>query len=114
MSRVLEAHADFVRLLLQTPSKTQAVALLDTCTNGQIDALSDIAKNLLHLPLSPSARIVVSKRRNLLNKLSPSSKLSVHQKARLIGKHYRLVLEVLKAVKKPLLQLLKALLKETP
>lgn len=97
---------DYLKLLLTTPSRTQSIALLDTCTDQQIEALADISKNLLHLPLSPQARIIVSKRKTLLQKLSSPS-LNHSAKARVISKHYRLILDILKAVKIPLLRLLK-------
>ena len=97
---------DYVKLLLTTPSRTQAIALLDTATDNQISSLSDIAKNLLLLPLSPRAKRVVEKRKGLLKKISNYS-LSYRQRGSLLSKHYRLVLEVLSAVKHPLLKLLK-------
>lgn len=106
MSQILSKNKDYIQLLVTTPSRTQATALLDTCTNNQIDAIANIAKNLLRLPLTPAARIIVSKRKGLLHKLSPSSGLTYRTKARLIGKHYRLILEVLSFVKKPLLELI--------
>ena len=98
---------DYIKLLLTTPSRTQCIALLDTCTDQQIDSLGDIAKNLLHLPLSPQARIIVSKRKTLLQKLSQET-LSYREKSLFIGKHYRIIIDVLKAVKTPILKLLAA------
>ena len=101
---VFKAKEYFI-LLLTTPSRTQKIALLDTCTNNQIEGFGDIARNLLRLPLSPQARVAVAKRKSFLNKLSVST-ISSQEKARLISKHYRLILDILRTVKNPLLKLL--------
>ena len=106
MSELLKQNGNFIDLVLSTPKRLQAVALLDTATPDQVRTLAEIARNVLHLPLSPEARLTINKRRHLLEKLS-NQKLSTRRKADLISKHHRLILEVLHAIKVPLQELMK-------
>ena len=108
MSKLLRNNAPFISLLLSTPSRQQAIALLDTATPEQAKTIAEIGKNLLLLPLSAKVRLTVNKRRKLLEKLA-DAKISAKKKYLLISKHFRLILEVLYAAKKGLLEILNAL-----
>ena len=52
----VKENASFLKLLLTTSRQQQRV-LLDTATSGQVDALTEILHNLLHVvPISDSER----------------------------------------------------------
>ena len=106
MSQLLKGNADYINLLLSTPKRIQAIALLDTATPGQVNTLMEIAKNVLHLPLSPGAKLAIAKRKRFLEDLANNQK-SIRSKSRLLSKHHRLILEILSAVKTPLLLMIK-------
>lgn len=56
MSQVIKKNADFLRLVLSTPSRLQRTALLKTVTPDQLQAIGTIAINLLRgsLPMTES------------------------------------------------------------
>lgn len=108
MSKLLEENIHFLYLLLNPPVKIQAEALLDTASNSQIKSLSEIARNLLLLPLNEKGSTVVKKREKLLLKLA-DKKLSNRVKGRLLSRHRRIILDILSHVKTPLYHMLKEL-----
>ena len=104
MSKLLREHGDYLRLLLRTPNRTQAQALLDTATSGQLDLLSEIAHILLSLPLPPSlAKKAVDGKRAFLKKIADKS-LSVRRRSALVSKRCKQLLGVLHPVKADLLR----------
>lgn len=106
MSETVRVNEAYLTLLLNTPSKKQAVLLLSSATKEQIHALSEIALNLLHLPLGKEASKEVNKRRRLLEKLA-DKKLSFKRKGQLIKKHHRSMIDVLHPVREQILRLAK-------
>jgi len=104
MSNTIIKEKHFLILLLST-EKDQARALLETVTNTQINALSEIIYNCQHLSLSKKATILFRRRKKYLSKLSNKS-LSNNSKRYLIGKHYRQLLDTLISIKNKLIELL--------
>ena len=68
MSKKINEQKAFLHLLLNT-TKEQARALLYTVTPSQILVLSEIALNLLELPLPPNIESTIHKRKGVLKKL---------------------------------------------
>jgi hypothetical protein len=104
MSKLVEDNKHLLTLMLNT-HKFQAKALLYTLSPKQVLFFSEIAHNLISLPLSTKAKTIVLKRKNLLKKLC-DNKISLTRKRLLIEKHSNQVLQVLVAVKKSLTNLL--------
>ena len=91
-SKLLKEHPNYLRLLLTTPNKTQAVALLDTATEGQLDLLSEIAHNLLALTLPPSlAKRITEGKQMLLKKIADKSQ-SKRRRLATVSKHCKQLL----------------------
>lgn len=103
MSVLVKDNANFVGLLLSTTA-IQAQALLDTATRKQIRVLSQIAGNLLTIPLAGESKKIVELHQNLLRKIS-NSNLGQVKKGKIIGRHRKKIIQVLKAVT-PILQAL--------
>lgn len=105
MSKLLSTNKNFLLLLLNT-ERNQAIQLLKYITFKQVQVLSEIFLNLLHLKLNNSIKSVVKKRKKIV-KLLGSKTVTTKKKIKLISAHTRQVLDTLQKVKKPLLQLLK-------
>ena len=103
MSKHLVKNKDYLTLLLNT-SKNQAVALIDSATTEQIALLSEIAYNLLRLPLGKKAARLVKSKQQVFDRLAKKG-LSLEQKQRLLRKNYKLILTVLWELKQQLQQL---------
>ena len=107
MSKILRKVKHFLTLLLTT-SDEQKRALLESVTDEQIHAITEIIHNLLHVvDITPEARKDLKKRMHVLSKLS-KKKASVRSKRNLLFTHARLVLKTLKLIQGPLLALIKA------
>lgn len=106
MTANLRRQRAYLTLLLTTPSKTQATALVDTATKDQAGALSEIAYNLLRLPLAPGLKQSIGKRKSILKKIS-DPKLTPRKRLSLLSKHQRVIIQVLRMVKSRLLPMLK-------
>lgn len=104
MSKLVKQHREFLQLLLNT-SKDQAAALLDTVTPEQVHLLSEIAFNLLQLPLSKKGQTLINKKKTLFEFLA-SKKQTKEQKRKRIRKHYKYILTTLWALKQHLILLL--------
>lgn len=94
----------FLYLLLHT-SKEQQRALVYTITHRQVLVVSEIAYNLLHLPLKESVRTIIEKRRRTLQKIG-NKKLSIRTRSSLIKKHMTQLLDTFKLVKSQLEQVI--------
>ena len=103
MSKNVVKNRQYLFLLLNT-SKDQAVALIDTATPDQIALLSEIAYNILRLPLDKAASSLVKKNKTLFEQLA-TAKLSNSRKQLLLSKHYKSLLMTLWALKSQLMQL---------
>ena len=69
MTKNLIKNKSFFNLLLATSEK-QGLALLKSITSDQISLLSEIAKNILRLPLPQKAKRLVNKKRKLFQSLA--------------------------------------------
>ena len=105
MSKLLKKNADYLSLLLRTHSHKQAIALLVTATTDQIQAISEIALNLVNLPLSGEAEAQVNKRRRFLERIG-NNHSSLKARARLLKRNHRILLEILHPVTGQILRLL--------
>ena len=105
MVSALRDHSAFLTLLLQTPSRKQAFAIINTATPKQIQVLGEIALNLLTLPLTKNAAAEVKRKTRMLKRLSDST-LSIKRKHELLKRHQQDVLDVLYPVTTQLLELL--------
>ena len=85
MSENLIENKHFLALLLST-SREQAIALLQTVTKEQLLLISEIAQNILHLPLPKKAKYYVTKKKKLLERIA-SKQLSRSKKSSLISKN---------------------------
>ena len=103
MSKNVSLNKQFLHLLLTT-SWEQGAALLDTVTTPQALLISEIALNLLQLPLQKKAAHLVRKKRKVLQKLA-DKKVGKLAKRKIIRKHYKFLLDLLLSVKLQLEQL---------
>jgi hypothetical protein len=93
MSARIDQELDYLRLLLNT-NHTQQKSLINSISNQQIDALTEIFHNFLTLPLSSGESDFIQKRKYIIRKLSNISKSHRFRK-HLILKHMRIVLSTL-------------------
>lgn len=103
MSKNLKNNTQFLQLLLST-SKEQALALLYTATKEQILLLTEIALNILQLPLPNKAQHYVTKKKKLFQRLA-SAKVSKVSKQSIIDKNANYILQVLLSLKQQLTDL---------
>ena len=104
-SKNLRINKTFLDLLLST-STEQALALLDTATKDQLLLISEIAKNILRLPLpNRKAELYVAKRKKLFQTLANKS-LSRARKIKTIRRNANHIMHVLLALKQQLSELL--------
>lgn len=104
MSARLDGCSSFLRVLL-TAEKTQAEALLVTASDRQVDCVSEIALNLLKLPLGREAKKMVVKHAKLFKQVADLA-ASVKKRLVLLQKHAKRIILVLLSVRKRLLALL--------
>ena len=105
MSKRLISQQTFLELLLKT-EKQQARALMDTITQGQLDALIEIFINLMTLKVPPKTQSLLRRRRRLLSKLT-NKRTKVSTKLALLRRHFRQIYDTLLSVKDRLLGLLR-------
>ena len=105
MSKLLLSNTHFLRLILET-SKKQAVLLLENTTPTQTLVLSEIASNLLELPLTSTVQEkLVHRNRKILKKLSRKS-TSLKAKKKTLEESSSRIYILLKSVEQPLLTLI--------
>ena len=104
----VEKNRAFLTLILTTTNRQQAIALLETSTPLQIDALSELAIHLPALKVGHRARVVLERRHSVLSYLS-KTKISKTKKLEHIRRHRIALLEILTSVKEPLLKVLNKL-----
>ena len=100
----LTSCASYIRLLLET-TKEQALALLSTATTRQIEAIGEIAFNLITLSLPANVKRLVTRSKDLLQKLA-KKKISFRSKIRLLKKNCSKFMSLLQKIKTSLLNLL--------
>ena len=104
MSKTITQEKEFLHLLLNS-TKEQSRALLYTITPRQVLAISEIAQNLLALPLPNTIKSVIERRRRALHKIGNKS-VSLRTRSTTIKKHMTQLLNTLKLVKSQLQELL--------
>lgn len=103
MSKHFLKNKEFLHLILHT-SNDQALALIDTITPEQIELLSEIAFNILKLPLPKKAKHLVNSKILLFRRLA-DKKTSKDKKKRLLHKNAKHILLTLWAIRPQLQQL---------
>ena len=103
MSKHISKNKHFLSLLLNT-SDDQAIALLYTVTPEQLLLISEIAHNLLELPLNKKAAHLLKQKKRFFENIA-HKKLAQAQKKRLLHRHSEHLLATLLAVKGQLEQL---------
>ena len=104
MTKLLINNKNYLELLLST-SREQALTLLHTATAEQGLMISEIAKNILHLPLPKQAKRYVKSKKSLLRHLARRS-LSKRERQRIIRKHAKYLLQVFWSLREPFYELL--------
>ena len=95
----------FLQLLLNT-TPLQAISLILTATDDQIIAISEIAYNLIQLPLKGKEKDLIKKRQKILKKIS-NKNLTLKKKQELIQRHRKIIINILLFFKQKLIELLK-------
>ena len=103
MSKNVQNNKSFLDLLLNT-SKEQALALLYTLTKPQLALITEIAYNILELPLPTKAQSHINKKKKLFQRLG-SAKVSNSSKQAAIEKNASVILHVLHALRQQLSEL---------
>lgn len=97
MGQVVKKNADFLRLVLSTPSRVQRSSLLKTVTPDQLLALGTIATNLLQgsIPFTPNYKRKL-KRHRVAIRIIANKKVSVKKRKQALQP--KVVLLLLQAV----------------
>ena len=103
MSKHFIQNKEFLHLILHS-TNDQAVALIDTVTPEQIQLLSEIAYNILQLPLPKKGKYLVNSKLMLFKRLA-DKKTSKDKKKRLLHKNAKHILLTLWAIRPQLQQL---------
>ena len=85
MSQVVKKNADFLKLMLSTPSRVQRASLLKTVTPDQLLALGTIATNLLQgsIPFTPSYKKKLKRHRAAI-RIIADKKVSVKKRKQVL------------------------------
>ena len=105
MSFNLKKVNNFLHLLLTT-TPLQAISLILTATDEQLIAISEIAFNLLQLPLKGKEKENIEKRHKILKKIA-NKNITAKNKQLLIQRHRKIILNLFLFFKQKLLNLLK-------
>jgi hypothetical protein len=99
MSRLVRKHSPFFKLLLTTTSKLQRKVLLDSITNDQLRALTEVTVNLLQgvLPVTPDHRQKLKKYRRLI-RLIGDKKVSLKTKKKALCRQSGVIALMLKSI----------------
>ena len=99
MSRLIKKHWSYLQLLMNTASKQQRKQLLDTITNDQLRALTEVIVNLLQsiLPIATSHKPKLKRHRIIIRQLG-DTEISSKKKRELLCKHGVVIANLLKAV----------------
>ena len=103
MSKNVLNNNSFLKLILNT-SKEQGLALLHSVTPEQVLFLSEIALNILQLPLPKKATALVNKKKKIYQRLA-NKKFSKTRKKDIIKKNSHQLLLLLLSIKQQLLSL---------
>ena len=103
-SEAVRSEEYYFRLLLET-DKNQAKLLLTNPNSGQLNALCEIAFNLISLVLPKKAQRMLKKAKTFLTKISKKA-VSIRVKLQLLKKHWKVLLDLLKSVKDEILLLI--------
>lgn len=104
MSQTLKDASDYLRLFLST-SKDQARLLLKSGTTNQINALCEIAYNLLTVSVPDKVKKLIKRCQKVFKKLGRKN-ISSKTKVRLILSKFTLFLSILLTLKPLILELL--------
>ena len=93
MSKLVKKHTSYLRLFSDTTSKLQRQALLDTITDDQLRALSEVTINLLQgiLPITAAQKEKLGKYKKLLRLIGDPSvslkkkKISLRRQAKAVA-----------------------------
>lgn len=103
-SALLRASENYIKLILET-DKNQAKILIANATPSQVEAIAEIASNLLSLSLPNNIAKVIKKYSRILTRLAKSA-LNIRAKLRILKRHALTILKILGLVKDSLLRLL--------
>ena len=104
MSRLLQSNSTFLHFLLET-SKRQALLILQNTTPEQALVISEVALNLLHLPLTPKEERRVHHHKVLLKKLS-KKKITKKAREKIISKNKNSIYDLFKVIQESLFKLI--------
>ena len=98
MSKLVKTHWNYFQLLMST-TKGQTKVLVDSITNDQLRALTQIVVNLLEfvLPIKPSMKLQLKKKRNIIRQIGDKT-LSNKKKKELLSKHSGVITLLLKSI----------------
>jgi len=88
----INREREFIILLLRDNNNNQAIALLQTATDQQVTALSEIAFNLRNLPVKSAEKYNSFKTSLVLKQLSSKSRTN-KEKSELIARSYRSIIK---------------------
>ncbi len=99
MSRLVKKHSAFFKLLLTTTSKLQRKALVDSITNDQLRALTEITLNLLRgvIPISPAHKHNLRKYKSVIT-LIGDKKICLKRKKTSLCRQSGVVVLLLKSI----------------
>lgn len=103
-SAVLRSSENYIKLILETDKK-QARILIANATPAQVEAIAEIASNLLTLSLPNNVAKIIKKYSSILTRLAKTA-LNARAKLRILKRHAVTVLKILGVVKDSLLRLL--------
>lgn len=103
-SALLRSSENYIKLILET-DKNQAKILISNATLTQVQAIAEIASNLLSLPLPNNVAKVIKKYSRLLTRLAKTA-LNARAKLRIMKRHALTIFKILMLVKDSLLRLL--------
>lgn len=95
-SHVLKGQENFIKLLLET-NTTQGLLILKNPTTPQVEALSEIADNLLKLDFPKKYKRKISTAKSILTALSKAK--GVKKKIAVLKKHSKKILSIIKYIK---------------
>ena len=99
----LRPAANYIKLILET-TKEQAKLLLSHPTVKQIEALSEIAFNLITISIPNDIKALIQRNKSFLVKLAKKTS-SIKSKLRLLKANTLKLIRILLAIKESLLQL---------
>ena len=99
MSKFIKKQASYLRLFIDTPSKQQKRVLLDTITDNQLKALTEITFNLLQgvIPITTDQKNKLRKYKRLVE-LIGDPKASPKKKKKALCRQAKVITLILRSV----------------